>query len=155
LEPTNSTVSILDAYRFCRQEIEHEYNVLGNRLTSYITSQSFLFTTFGVSMSNPDQHWGPTFRLLFPLTVCIVGLLTSLRARPGILSACQILDHLHERQYEMQTNPDVQLLDPWDREWLIRVHTHSLKFSAAAAYIFGSAWVVLLSLALWVYWQSR
>ncbi len=141
-------------FRFCREEIKHEYNVLGNRLTSYITSQSFLFTTYGVSMANPNPVWGPTFRLLFPLIVCTVGILTSIRAQPGIRSACEILDSLHERQYKLYDDPDVRQLDPLDRDWMVHVHTDSLKFSAAATYIFGLAWVALLGLAAWVYWRS-
>jgi hypothetical protein len=152
--PVPAAVTPLETFRFIRDEIEHEYNVLGNRLTSYITSQSFLFTTYGVSMQNPNQQWGITFRLVFPLIVCSVGVLTSARAHPGILSACMILDALHERQYELYNNPDVRQLDTMDPEWMRKVHTRSLKFSVAAAYIFGIAWIALLVLAFWVYANS-
>lgn len=149
-----SAVTPLETFRFIRAEIQHEYNVLGNRLTSYITSQSFLFTTYGVSMQNQNQDWGVAFRLLFPLIVCSVGLLTSLRAQPGILSACLILDKLHERQYRLYDDPDVTRLDSLDPTWMREVHTRSLKFSVAAAYIFGIAWVALLCLAVWVFAHS-
>jgi len=147
-------ITPLDQFRFCREEVQHEYNVLGNRLTSYITSQSFLFTTYGVSMSNQSTTWGVTFRLVFPLTVCTVGILTSLRAQPGIQSACDILDALHKRQYKLYEDPSVQALDPTDAKWIISVHQHSLKFSALAAYIFGSSWLALLGLAFFVFYRS-
>jgi hypothetical protein len=153
-KPRETIVTPLEAFRFVRSEIEHEYSVLGNRLTSYITSQSFLFTTYGVSMQNPNGTWGVTFRLVFPMIVCTVGLLTSIRAQPGILSACKILDRLHERQFTMYDNPEVQQLDTSDAKWMRDVHMESLKFSVAAAYIFGVAWVALLALAFWVFYSS-
>ena len=146
-----TSITPLEIFRFVRAEIEHEYNVLGTRLTSYITSQSFLFTTYGVSMQNPNMQWGVTFRLVFPIIVCSVGLLTSVRAQPGILSACMILDKLHERQYSLYEDMNVRILDSSDPKWMRDVHLQSLKFSVAAAYIFGIAWLALFVLAIWVF----
>jgi len=147
-------LSPIEVFKFCREEIKHEYNVLGNRLTSYITSQSFLFTTYGVSMQNPNATWGITFRLAFPLIVCTVGILTSIRATPGIQSVCAILDSLHTRQYKMYEDPQVRTLDPTDAKWIMDIHKESLKFAGLASYIFGVAWIALLVLALYVYFRS-
>jgi hypothetical protein len=147
-------ITPLDQFKFVRDEIKHEYNVLGSRLSTYIASQSFLFAAYGVSMSNPDKHWGPMFRLLFPLIVSTVGLLTSFRAQPGIISAARILDSLHERQFQLYNSPQVRDLDPSDATWMRDVHQQSLKFTLLSAYIFGGAWLALLGLAIWVYTQT-
>jgi hypothetical protein len=147
-------ITALDQFRFVRDEIKHEYNVLGSRLSSYIASQSFLFAAYGVSMSNPDKNWGPTFRLLFPLIVCVVGILTSVRAQPGIVSASQILDYLHERQFKLYASPEVAELDPSDPKWMRDVHQQSLKFALVSAYIFGGAWIALVMLAAWVFFST-
>ena len=119
----------LEVFRFLREEIKHEYNVLGTRLTSYITSQSFLFATYGVSMSNPNQVWGPVFRLVCPAIVCSVGVLASVRAHPGIQSARDIINSLHARQMKLYEDPAVMALDPTDTEWMMKVHRQSLRFS--------------------------
>jgi hypothetical protein len=144
----------LEVFKFCREEVKHEYNVLGTRLTSYITSQSFLFASYSVSMSNPNTVWGPVFRLVFPLIVCAVGLATTMRAQPGIRSVCEIINALHKRQLTLYEDSTVQALDPTDTKWMIDVHNASLRFSEGAAYIFGVAWIVLLPLAGFVYWKS-
>jgi len=149
-----SEITPLEKFKYCRDQIQYEYGVLGNRLTSYITSQSFLFSSYGISMSNPNPTWGVTFRLCFPLIVSIVGILTSIRAHPGIQSACDILNVLHKRQYELYREPTVQELDPTDPEWSEHIHRHSLKFSAVSTLIFGGAWLALLPLALYVYFSS-
>ncbi|HWD40599.1 MAG TPA: hypothetical protein VG944_17250 [Fimbriimonas sp.] len=150
-----SSVTPVEAFRFVREEVKHEYEVLGNRLTSYITSQSFLFASYAVSMSNPDGKWGPEFRLWFPLIVCSVGLLTSYRAQPGIRSAVLILNRLHEQQSRLHQDADVQALDPADEEWMTNVHRHSLQFSTATGAIFSVAWLLMIALATWVYWRTR
>jgi hypothetical protein len=148
-------ITALDQFRFLREEIQHEYRVLGSRLSTYIASQSFLFAAYGVSMSNPDQKWGPVFRLLFPLIVATVGILTSARSQPGIISAMAMLNQMHERQFKLYESEEVRMLDPSDPKWMRDVHQHSLKFASASAYIFGGAWISLILLAFWVFWRTK
>jgi hypothetical protein len=150
-EPITPTIRPVDSFRFCREEVKHEYNVLGSRLTSYITSQSFLFTTYAVSMSNPGPRIsGPVFRLVFPLIVCAVGLLTSFRAQAGIVSCVRLINAWHDRQMELHDDPEVKALNPMDNVWMVEVHAQSLKFSTAAAYIFGISWLILLGLSVYL-----
>ena len=153
-EESGEPITALSQFRFVRDEIKHEYNVLGSRLSSYIASQSFLFAAYGVSMSNTNPGWGRTFRLCFPLIVCIVGLLTSMRSQPGIVSASEILDDLHERQFNLYESSEVRRLDPSDPKWMRDVHQESLKFALVSAYIFGCAWIALLMLVTWVYFNT-
>ncbi len=145
-----SSVTKLKTFEFLRGEIKHEYEVLGSRLTSYITSQSFLVSAFAVSLNNSS----PIVRLWFPLIVCATGLVLSWRAQPGITSAVTILNALHSRQWELYKDEDVQALDPVDPAFLASVHEQSLKFASLAAMIFSLAWFAMLALAVVLKLQS-
>jgi hypothetical protein len=142
-----------ESFRICRDEIQHEYSILGNRLNSYITSQSFLATGYAIAMGNNNSWWGHTFRLVFPLTLCLLGILLSVRAHPGIVGACHAIKLWHGRQNQLLDGggfPDYVL---FTTEEYKRAQSRSLYFSQAAAWIFAVGWVVFLLLAIWVFNQ--
>jgi hypothetical protein len=141
-----STVTKLDSFQYVRGEIKHEYEVLGSRLTSYITSQSFLVSAFAVSLNNSNS----TVRICFPLIVCTTGLVLSWRAQPGIRSAVMILGALHDRQQVLAQDPEVRELDPTDPDFLIQVHRESLRFATVTVMVFSTAWVAMMLLAVYL-----
>ena len=83
----------LEKLRFYRAEIQHEFNLLSNRVNAYITSQSFLVVGFALAMSNLNPHWGSLFRLIFPLALALLGIAPSIQAWPGIRGACDSIGH--------------------------------------------------------------
>lgn len=46
-------VSSLDQYRMVRQQIEHEDNLVSQRLSWLLGSQSFLFTAYAINLNGP------------------------------------------------------------------------------------------------------
>jgi hypothetical protein len=141
-----STVTKLDAFQFVRSEVKHEYEVLGSRLTSYITSQSFLVSAFAVSLNNSNS----LVRICLPLIVAATGLILSWRAQPGIKSAVTIINALHDRQKDLAKDPDVLALDGTDPTFMIDVHRQSLQFSSITTFVFACTWFALLVLAIYI-----
>jgi len=84
----------LEKLNHYRSENIHEWALLSNRVSAYITSQSFLVTAYAISMGNLDPH----FRWFFPPTLCLVGLLSSIRAYPGIEGATIIISQWRRKQ---------------------------------------------------------
>ena len=81
----------LERLNYYRAEDRHEWSLLSNRLSSYITSQSFLVTSYAIAMGNSNPRWSEWFTLLFPSLIALLGLATSWRKqslpRASILSA--------------------------------------------------------------------
>ena len=57
-----------DKLQFIRQRIEHEDNLINQRLSALVGSQSFLLTAFAISLNAPKEfyspHYEPVHRLL-------------------------------------------------------------------------------------------
>lgn len=51
----NSPVSPLDLYHTVRGQIEHEDNLVSQRLSWFLASQSFLFTAYAITLNGPIQ----------------------------------------------------------------------------------------------------
>ena len=49
------SLSEIDRYRLVRQQIEHEDNLVSQRLSWLLGSQSFLFTAYAISLNGPTQ----------------------------------------------------------------------------------------------------
>lgn len=137
--------------KICRDEVMHEYNVLASRLTSFITSQSFLVSAYAVSMNNANLNWGGAYRLVFPLLLSVVGVVLSVRANPGITGVCEVINKWHEKQ-EM-----IFLECPYLEEYAVLqrpttrdYHKRSLLFAEASAWIFVITWLALGSLSVWL-----
>src|SRR5437588_11908271 len=81
-------------YQNIREEIRAEHALVANRLTWYVTSQSFLVTAFAISRGNGFAwfHWFST--LLLPL----VGFVSSALIFPSILGACSTIKLWHDKQ---------------------------------------------------------
>src|SRR5256885_16413110 len=92
-------------YQNLREEIRAEHSLIANRLTWYVTSQSFLVTAFAISRGAGFIwfHWFST--LLLPL----IGLISSALIFPSILGACETIKLWHHKQGELfQHHPDLR-----------------------------------------------
>lgn len=167
----------MEKLQYYRQENRHEWNLLSNRVSSYITSQSFLVTAYAVSMGNQNPKWGNWFTLIFSLIVSIIGVATSLRARPGINGAVKILKLWHKKQDRLFfQNPDeaerdrkcasedLSMIDFNDGRPMIipkhskeeankvesidEIHNTSLQFATAAPWLFGISWLCFAALTI-------
>ncbi len=140
----------MESFRVVRDEIHHEYSILSDRLSSYITSQSFLMTGFAISLANGNPVWGYAFRTIFPTALCLLGVLLSIRAHPGIAGACRVIGLWHSRQSELLATEDLTDYRVMATKEYRSIQRQSLSFSVAAPWMFGVAWVGFLGLALWI-----
>jgi hypothetical protein len=142
----------LAAFRLCRDEVKHEQDVLSSRLSSYITSQSFLVSAYAVAMGNLNPKWGGDFRLAFPGVLCLVGFLLSIRAQPGITDASTVINRWHLRQDQLlEEHADLAFYEMLHGSKTQRLRSRDQKFALAAGYIFAAAWVVFGVLSIWLY----
>jgi hypothetical protein len=159
----------LEKLNYYRSEDRHEWTLLSNRLSSYITSQSFLVTSYAIAMGNQNPKWSGYFTLLFPSLIAILGLATSWRACPGITGAIKIIALWHRKERRLflldptaagespPRDPSMEDFDdgrPRTRSRLIGndaiddIHDRSLRFAVAAPWLFGTTWILLLALAV-------
>ncbi len=145
-------IRILESFRVCREEIHHEYDILGSRLNSYITSQAFLVTGYAMSMSNLNPVTGHEFRLVFPILLSVVSILLSLRALPGITGACFVLSKWHDRQAEL-FDKGVGLADyhVLKQTNVKEIHERNLWFASTSPFIFMTAWAIMAMFAIYLF----
>jgi hypothetical protein len=145
---TESLEVKLQKLRFYRDEIRHEYNLLSNRVSAYITSQSFLVTGFALSMGNLNPRWGDLFRIVFPLALVILGITSSILILPGIQGACDTIDLWHMKQESLYENDprmeDYRIVRPGVRsrhgDPVDVIHQRSLLFARWSPWVFIGAW---------------
>jgi hypothetical protein len=158
----------LEKLQFYRGEDRHEWTLLSNRLSSYITSQSFLVTSYAIAMGNSNPKWAGWFTLLFPSLVAILGLATSWSAYPGITGAMTIIALWHRKERRLflaaatataQSGPrDPTMEDYHDGRPRVRlrggarevdvIHERSLRFALSIPWLFGTTWFLLLTLTV-------
>ncbi len=160
---TNPTFqSELELLKYYREEIRHEFNLLGSRVSSYLTSQSFLVVSYVTAMVN-TATWGRNYAIIFALLLCGLGGALSWRATNGIDGACEIIKKWLAQQNLLfhdspvnspeVTHPNlvafhINRLKSKEKgddnesptTHADEIHDRSLKFSKLAPRIFGVAW---------------
>ncbi|MDR3691649.1 MAG: hypothetical protein P4L46_19880 [Fimbriimonas sp.] len=143
---------IQQSFRVCREEVKHEYGVLANRLNSYITSQAFLVSGYAVSMANTNPVWGSAFRLVYPLILCILGMILSIRAKPGISGVCRVIQQWHAKQSELfRSGASLDDYSVLRHDSVKKIHDNNLIFAQSSTYIFGGAWILMGLLSIYLH----
>ncbi|WP_149086948.1 hypothetical protein [Pseudomonas prosekii] len=140
-----------DRLDFYRREIQYETTLLSNRSNANLTAQSFLVIAFASSMANVNPEWGKIFTLVAPVLLALLGIASSLNARPGIRAAYALIDHWHFKQSNllrsepaMGHNYDDSPLF-CEAESSQKGYIKSLQFSMRTPWLFVVFWVVLAS----------
>jgi len=125
-------------YQSIRDEIKAEHSLIANRLSWYVTSQSFLVTAFAISRGNSFVwfHWFST--LLLP----VIGFVSSALIFPSILGACSTIKLWHGKQRALFTeHNEVKVAFELDRpQW---IENRGLLFPKMMPLLFGFAWSVI------------
>jgi hypothetical protein len=140
----NTPLTPLEYYNLVRERIEHEDNLIVQRLTWLVGSQSFLFTAYAIVsnglMSQPPQpaclHFGEQLQLLFQL-IPIVAMLTCVLIYISILAAVITTSRLR-RGYRSRFGPEEDALPP--------------IMTAAPVHLFGLVAPLFLPLMFTVIW---
>ncbi len=125
-------------YQKIREEIRSEHALIANRLTWYVTSQSFLVSAFAISCGSGFtwHHWFPT--LLLPL----IALTTSVTIYPSILGALKTIHLWREKQSEFfALHPDISAAFDLKRpKWIV---SQAMLFPAVVPLLFAAFWIVI------------
>lgn len=73
-------ISDLERYRLVRQQIEHEDNLVSQRLSWLLGSQSFLFTAYAISLNGPVQIRSKPLENTLGLLIVLLPLVSILSA---------------------------------------------------------------------------
>lgn len=146
----------VELLRYYRDEIKHEFSLLSNRVSAYISSQSFLIIAFASAMGNLNPHWGTLFRLLFPGALAVLGIVLSVQGWLGIRAACDTIILWHVKQnalFEHDPAMDAyHVARPPSRRpgqhIVDRTHEQSMLFALGAPWTFGLAWIIFEALSL-------
>ena len=87
----------LDCYRIIRGQIEHEDNLVGSRISWFVTSQSFLFSAYAIMASSFPANATDAFRdskhtllLIIPMIAIATSVLILLAIFSGIQAMAQL-----------------------------------------------------------------
>ena len=151
----------LDKLKFYRAEIMHEFGLLSGRVSTYVTSQSFLTIAYTSAMGNSNPRWGALFTLIFPCALALLGIMLSLRARDAIEAAVETITLWHAKQrqlFEADATMDAYRIQRTGADTpgalVDAVHRRSLAFSRLMPRIFLLAWCVFGLLAAWLHLRN-
>lgn len=142
---TSEIVSPLERYQIFRSRIEHEDNLVTQRLSWLMASQSFLFTAYAVVSSNLGgsaiDSRTPFAKHLSVLASIIptVAILNSLLILVGIVAAMKAIGELRCR-YEKITER-LGIL-PLQTSWTVRVSAFAAP--VLLPLVFTAVWLFLL-----------
>ena len=133
--PTTEKPDVLsfEEFRFVREEIRFQHDLIGHRVGSYITAQAFLFTAFATAQAVDGQKWFSF--LLLPLIAIGVSLLILM----AIVAACTRIDkqrsihrHFDRKEYVLPKRATGD-------------HQQSLWYAKGMPWVFVVAWGILLA----------
>jgi hypothetical protein len=113
-------LSVTDYYRVIRDQVEHEDNLMGQRLNWFITSQSFFFSAYAIDVTslfaspplgNSDlADTRQLLRILIPLVAIIASGVILLTIAAGVLAMHNLrgLFHHHVETADVFDLPPVQ-----------------------------------------------
>ena len=125
-------------YQHIREEVRAEHSLIANRLTWYVTSQSFLVTAFAISRGS-----GFTWHLWFSTTLLpLVAFVTSLLILPSVAGARKTIKLWHERQGNFFIrNPEFKAAFELKRaSW---IESQGLLFPTVVPLLFAVFWLVI------------
>ncbi len=94
----------LTKLEYYRAETRHEYSLLGQRVSWYVTCQSFLIIAFSSGMSNSNVY----FRLGVDIILPALGIVTSILIKPSIDGVIAIINKWGSKEYEVLQNEDLK-----------------------------------------------
>jgi hypothetical protein len=146
---------------FYRREIKFQSDLLSSRLSSLLTSQSFLLIAYASAMSGLVGSWKDPYTLLFPPVLAALGLILSFQAWPGIRAGYAVIamwrqkerglldraDDLNESDYLPAPR---ETADEPDR-WLNERSQEGALFTKQAPLVFIIAWCYFAGLPFVMY----
>jgi hypothetical protein len=138
---TDPPVSSSDFYRILRAQIEHEDNLITQRLSWFLASQAFLFSAFAILINGPEKSpFGGreqmTFFRFLPLIGIAIGVLIWIAILGGVLSMSRLRRLAAAR-------PDLAPFPPIHGPWYTR--RMGLAAPLLLPPLFVAVWAILLA----------
>lgn len=147
----------LKKLQYYRSEIQHEYTLLYSRVSTYVTSQSFLTIAFASAMNNRGSGSNDMFSLWFPIVLSLIGIITSVTVRGGINGAIQTIALWHVKQDALFAN-DASMDDYYvimessnKKDPIDKKHRRILEFAQIMPYVFLIAWCLFAVLDIYLH----
>lgn len=146
----------LTKLEYYRSETKHEYSLLGQRVSWYVTCQSFLIIAFSSGMGNSNVY----FRLGVGLILPTLGIVTSTLIKPSIDGAIAIINKWGDKEYEVLQNEELKDFKIKRVYEKARFNSHkvehktdvikreSLKFAQYISVVFTYGWLCLCLLGV-------
>lgn len=142
----NTPLTALEYYNLVRERLEHEDNLIVQRLTWLVGSQSFLFTAYAIvsnGLLSPPQlasaHLTDQLQLLFQL-IPIVAMLTCILIYISILAAVVTMRRLRN-DYRSRFGPEEDDLPPIMTAAPVRLF--GLVAPLLLPLVFSTIWLIL------------
>lgn len=147
-------MNLKEIFEIVHREIQHEHNLISNRMSWYVTSQSFLMAAFAVSGgANHSFQW--LARPFLP----ILGIVTSLISWLSLIAAVAAMNKVGTyRKKILDQDNELKNLTPFserfkkdDENWFIFmtrvgwIHLAGLSPPVVTPLIFLIAWVIALT----------
>lgn len=120
-------------YLYLREELRFEHQLLGSRMTYYMTSQSFLFTTAAIARS---VHWHGVY-WFSGVMVPLVGIVASVVLLYSIHAAYERMAQWREKERAFVGRHPLVMPYPEDK------HRKSLMFTTLMPWLLIGVWAAL------------
>ncbi|VTS00551.1 unnamed protein product [Gemmata massiliana] len=120
-------------YLYLREELRFEHQLLGSRMTYYMTSQSFLFTTAAIARS---VQWNGVY-WFSGVMVPVVGIAVSVVLLYSIYAAYERMAQWREQEKTFVGKHPLVMPYPEDK------HRKSLMFTTLMPWLLIGVWVAL------------
>jgi hypothetical protein len=146
----------LTKLQYYRAETRHEFSLLGQRVSWYVTCQSFLIIAFSSGMNNQNVY----FRLGIGLILPTLSIIKSILIKPSIDGAITIINQWGAKEYEVLQNEDLKDFKIKRIYEKVRPNSHtseqktdvikreSLKFAKHVPVVFIYGWLSLCLLGI-------
>ena len=133
-----------ELYELIDQEVHREHNLISNRMTWYVTSQSFLMAAFAVSGSSNHK-----FEWLSKPFLPVLGILTSLITFGSLLAALTAMNQLKESKKDILKKCEtLQEINPFKERFMedkhLWIHVLGMTPPVSIPIIFLTAWIIAL-----------
>ncbi len=147
----------LDKFRFYREEIKHEFDLITGRLNAYLSAQSFLVLAYAASMNITNLKSQEHFPFWFSTLLAVIGVALSLQAQAGIRAADKTIDFWNIKIDKLVTcnqwiGDEYQSGRYQESSRIVRgrridpFHTPGLSLPRYSPWIFGGSWILLWGL---------
>ncbi len=147
----------LTKLEYYRTEIRYEHSLLGQRVSWYMTSQSFLIIAFASGLNNSNV----SFKLGIDLILLTLGIITSILVLPSINGAIAIVHQWAAKEQEVLQDEELKDFNIEGIHEKVSLFSHkkvkqktdvikkeSLKFARLAPVVFIYGWIALFLLGL-------